>query len=65
MKRRNNLYDSMLDYEKIKRVYNKLRVTTKNKKEVIRFSFKYNENFMDILIKLYKGSMYLINIEYI
>ncbi len=64
MKRRNNLYDSMLDYEKIKRVYNKLRVTTKNKKEVIRFSFKYNENFMDILIKLYKGSMYLINIEY-
>ncbi len=64
MKRRNNLYDSMLDYEKIKRVYNKLIVTTKNKKEVIRFSFKYNENFMDILIKLYKGSMYLINIEY-
>ena len=60
MKRRYNLYDSMLDYEKIKRVYNKLRVTTKNKKEVIRFSFKYNENLMDILIKLYKGK-YVFN----
>lgn len=55
MKRRNNLYDSMLDYEKIKRVYNKLRVTTKNKKEVIRFSLYLNENLMDILTKLYKG----------
>ena len=64
MKRRNNLYDSMIDYEKIKKIYDKVRITTKNKKEVIRFSFKYNENFMDILIKLYKGSMYLINIEY-
>ena len=60
MKRRNNLYDSMLDYEKIKRVYNKLRVTTKNKKEVIRFSLNLNENLMDILTKLYKGK-YVFN----
>ena len=60
MKRRNNLYDSMLDYEKIKRVYNKLRVTTKNKKEVIRFSLYLNENLMDILTKLYKGK-YVFN----
>lgn len=60
MKRKNNLYDSMLDYEKIKKIYNKVRVTTKNKKEVIRFSLNLNENLMDILTKLYKGK-YMFN----
>ena len=60
MKRRSNLYDSMLDYEKIKKIYNKVRVTTKNKKEVIRFSLNLNENLMDILTKLYKGK-YVFN----
>ena len=60
MKRRNNLYDSMIDYEKIKKIYDKVRITTKNKKEVIRFSLNLNENLMDILTKLYKGK-YVFN----
>ena len=60
MKRRSSLYDSMLDYKKIKKIYNKVRVTTKNKKEVIRFSLNLNENLMDILTKLYKGK-YVFN----
>ena len=60
MKRRNNLYDSMIYYEKIKKIYDKVRITTKNKKEVIRFSLNLNENLMDILTKLYKGK-YVFN----
>lgn len=54
MKRKNNVYDKMLDYNKINKVFNKVRISTKNKKEVMKFSFNLNENFMDILLKLYK-----------
>lgn len=56
MKRVKCVYDNMLDYDNIKKIYNKVRITTKNKKEVIRFSLNLNENLIDIITKLYKGT---------
>ena len=42
----------MISYNEIKSVYNKLKSSTKNKKEVIDFSLNLNQNLLDILRKL-------------
>ena len=57
---KNVINEILANPKKIKKIYNMVRVTTKNKKEVIRFSLNLNENLMDILTKLYKGK-YVFN----
>lgn len=52
MKRKSNLYQSMISYNEVKDVYKKFRCSTKNKKEVIDFSLNLNQNLLDILRKL-------------
>ena len=52
MKKKSNLYQSMISYNEIISVYNKLKSSTKNKKEVIDFSLNLNQNLLDILRKL-------------
>lgn len=52
MKRKSNLYQSMISFNEVKSVYKKLRCSTKNKKEVIDFSLNLNQNLLDILRKL-------------
>lgn len=56
MKRVKCVYDNMLDYDKILKVYNKLKVTSRNKKEVLSFSLNLNENIYNILNKIKKGT---------
>ena len=52
MKRKSNMYQSMISFNEVKDVYKKLRCSTKNKKEVINFSLNLNQNLLDILRKL-------------
>lgn len=56
MKRVKRVYDNMIDYDKVLKVYNKLKVTSKNKKEVFSFSLNLNENIYNILNKLKNGT---------
>ena len=46
----------MIDYDKVLKVYNKLKVTSRNKKEVFSFSLNLNENIYNILNKLKNGT---------
>ena len=52
MKRKSNMYQSMISFNEVKDIYKKLRCSTKNKKEVIDFSLNLNQNLLDILRKL-------------
>ena len=52
MKKKSNLYQSMISFNEVKDIYKKLRCSTKNKKEVIDFSLNLNQNLLDILRKL-------------
>ena len=56
MKRVKCVYDNMIDYDKILKVYNKLKVTSRNKKEVLSFSLNLNENIYNILNKIKNGT---------
>mgnify|MGYP004468514927 CR=1 FL=1 len=56
MKRVKRVYDNMIDYDKVLKVYNKLKVTSRNKKEVFSFSLNLNENIYNILNKLKNGT---------
>ena len=52
MKKKSNLYQSMISFNEVVSVYKKLRCSTKNKKEVIDFSLNLNQFLLDILRKL-------------
>ena len=52
MKKKSNMYQSMISLNEVKNVYKKLRCSTKNKKEVIDFSLNLNQFLLDILRKL-------------
>ena len=52
MKKKSNLYQSMISFNEVMSVYKKLRCSTKNKKEVIDFSLNLNQFLLDILRKL-------------
>ena len=52
MKKKSNMYQSMISFNEVKDIYKKLRCSTKNKKEVIDFSLNLNQNLLDILRKL-------------
>ena len=52
MKRKSNMYQSMISFNEVKDIYKKLRCSTKNKKEVIDFSLNLNQFLLDILRKL-------------
>lgn len=56
MKRVKCVYDNMIDYDKMLKVYNKLKVTSRNKKEVLSFSLNLNENIYNILNKIKNGT---------
>lgn len=64
MKRKNNLYDSILSMDNAKLMYKTIKQNCKNKKEVYRFSLNLNGNLMEILTKLencnYKFDRYRI-----
>ena len=42
MKRKNNLYDEMLNYEKALAMYKKIKRNCKNKDAIFRFSLNLN-----------------------
>ena len=52
MKKKSNMYQSMISFNEVKDIYKKLRCSTKNKKEVIDFSLNLNQFLLDILRKL-------------
>lgn len=56
MKRVKRVYDNIINYDKVLKVYNKLKVTFRNKKEVFSFSLNLNENIYNILNKLKNGT---------
>lgn len=56
MKRKNNLYDSMISYRNIEFVYNKVKNNSHNKEKIFEFSKYKNCNLIDILEKLYNES---------
>ncbi len=53
MKRKNNLYEKILNTENALKMYKTIKQNCKNKKEVYRFSLNLNQNIMEILEKLY------------
>src|SRR5574344_742405 len=55
MKRYNNLFDDMLTYEKILKVYKKIKGNIRNKKSVIKFDANLNQNLLEIVRLLYEG----------
>ncbi len=54
MKRKNNLYDEMLNYEKALAMYKKIKRNCKNKDAIFRFSLNLNQNIFNILALLKK-----------
>ena len=48
MKRYNNLYDKMLDFEVINKTYKVIRKNTKNKDKLFRFEQFYSLNIINI-----------------
>ena len=52
MKKLNNLYDEIYDINNIHKMYNSIRKTTKNKKEILNFDINMNSNIIDISNKL-------------
>lgn len=64
MKRKNNLYEKILNEKNALAMYKVIKQNCKNKKEVYRFSLNLNQNIMEILEKLknenYKFDKYRI-----
>lgn len=53
MKRINNLYNKMVNYDEIYKVFNHIKSNTKNKREVLKFGYNINQNILDILSLIY------------
>ncbi len=58
MKRINNLYDRMLDFDKLLEIYNLIKYNCRSKNRVVEFSKSLNANLIEILTRLKKENYF-------
>lgn len=54
MKRMNNLYDEILDFERVKNVFKLVKNNCRNKRDIYKFNLNLNQNIINILDLLEK-----------
>ena len=60
MKRMNNLYENILDYDRCLKMYKTIKTNCKNKKEVYKYFLNLNQSLLDVLDRL-KNETYVFD----